>query len=231
MAHATVRLEPATKIGLPSKVRRGLTILAWSGIVVLAAGFVLKYVFHYYLNYTPAAFDVYWARRGGLFLHISGGMLALLTAPWQFFSGLRRRYMNVHRWVGRVFLVGVACGVAGAVYLVATTTFGWAFGFGLLGLASAWITTTAVAWYAILNRQIDLHKEWMIRAYVVTFAFVTFRVFSDYGPTSRLQPTHDLEVTLAWCSWVVPLAITEFILQFRKLRAGILKARAAKLRA
>ena len=33
-----------------------------------------------------------------------------------------------------------------------------------------------------------LHKEWMIRAYVVTFAFVTFRILSDYGPTSRLQP-------------------------------------------
>ena len=71
----------------------------------------------------------------------------------------------------------------------------------------------------------------MIRAYVVTFAFVTFRVFSDYGPTSRLQPVHDLEVTVAWSCWVVPLAITEFILQFRKLRTGILKAREAKLRA
>jgi len=39
---------------------------------------------------------------------------------------------------------------------------------------------------------------WMTRAYIVTFGFVTFRVFDDYGPTSRLKPENDLGITLAW---------------------------------
>ena len=108
MVHATVGLQPATRIGLPTKVGRDLIVLAWCGIVALAVGFVLKYVFHYYLNYNPTVFYGCWPRRGGSFLHITGGMLALLTAPWQFFTGLRRRYMNVHRWIGRVFLLGAA---------------------------------------------------------------------------------------------------------------------------
>ena len=64
----------------------------------------------------------------------------------------------------------------------------------------------------------------MIRAYVVTFAFVTFRVFSDYGPTSHLKPANDLAITLAWACWVVPLFIAELILQWRRMHKSPLKS-------
>src|SRR6266487_1346600 len=68
-------------------------------------------------------------------------------------------------------------------------------------------STTAMAYYAIRKRMIEIHKEWMIRAYVVTLAFVTFRVFSDDGPTSHLKPPDHLFITLCWACWVVPLFI------------------------
>jgi len=150
-------------------------------------------------------------------------MVALLTAPWQFFTGLTGNRMNVHRYTGRVFLGGVTASVIGATYLAFTTTFGWAFGFGLLGLAAAWASTTGMAYYAIRKGLVEIHKEWMVRAYVVTFAFVTFRVFSDFGPTSHLKPPGDLAITLAWASWVVPLFITELILQLRRMRKALPK--------
>jgi hypothetical protein len=59
----------------------------------------------------------------------------------------------------------------------------------------------------------------MVRAYVVTFAFVTFRVLNDYGPTSHLQPDGDRIVTLGWISWVLPLLVTEVVLQLRRMRS------------
>ena len=58
----------------------------------------------------------------------------------------------------------------------------------------------------------------MTRAYIVTFAFVTFRVFNDYGPTSHLKPGNDRAITLAWACWVVPLFIYELVLQLRRIR-------------
>src|SRR5271165_2960659 len=148
MAHAALPVSHDSSLNL-SKVRRAATILAWTAILTLAVGFVLKYVFHYYLHYDAASFDPYWPRRGGLLLHISGGTLALLTGPWQFWSGLRQKHLQIHRWTGRLFLLGVSIGVTGATYLALTTTFGWAFGFGLLGLAAAWSTTAGMAYYAI----------------------------------------------------------------------------------
>jgi len=112
-------------------------------------------------------------------------------------------------------------GVTGAVGLAMTTTYGWAFAVGLMGLASAWLVTTGMAYYTIRNGLVALHKEWMIRAYVVTFAFVFFRVLSDYGPTSRLQPDNDKSITISWACWVLPLAATEMIFQVRRMQAAL----------
>jgi uncharacterized membrane protein len=220
MAHATVSTPVGTPIGR-SPVIRAATVLAWAAILTLAVGFVLKYVFFYYRHYDAASFDTYWPRRGWLLLHISGGMLALLMGPWQFWTGLRQKHLSIHRWTGRLFLTGVAMGAVGAVGLSVMSPYGWAFATGLMGLASAWLVTTGTAYYTIRKGMVALHKEWMIRAYVVTFAFVTFRVLSDYGPTSRLQPENDKAITIAWACWVVPLAITEMVFQLRRIRSTL----------
>lgn len=219
MAHATVSVPVSSGAG-NSKTKLAATVLAWTGIIGIAVAFVVKYVLFYYRHYDAASFDVYWMRRGWLFLHINGGTLALLTGPWQFWTGLRQKHLAIHRWTGRLFLAGVVMGVVGAVGLSVTSTYGWAFAVGLMGLASAWVVTTGMAYYSIRKGLVALHKEWMIRAYVVTFAFVFFRILSDYGPTSRLQPENDRSITIAWACWVVPLAVTEMIFQLKRVRVA-----------
>jgi hypothetical protein len=57
----------------------------------------------------------------------------------------------------------------------------------------------------------------MIRAYVVTFAFVFFRILSDYSPMSRLRPENDRDIIITWVCWVVPLAVTEMVFQIRRM--------------
>jgi hypothetical protein len=201
-------------------------VIAWVALLIVAIAFVLKYVFRYYLHYNQAAFTDpnqgaanYWAMRAWLLMHMTGGMVALLTGPWQFWTGFRARYIRLHRWTGRIFLCAVAIGSVGAFRMAIGTTFGWAFGFSLIGLAVAWVSTAGMAYYAILKRRIQIHKEWMVRAYVVTFAFVTFRLLNDYGPTSHLQPDNDQAITIGWACWALPLLVTEVILQLRHLRS------------
>lgn len=202
-------------------------VLGSSLILMTAIAFVLRYVFRYYLHYSEAAYTDplkgaanYWAMRGWLLMHMSGGMVALLTGPWQFWTGFRTRYARLHRITGRVFLFGVGIGCVGAFRMATSTTFGWAFGFALLALATAWFSTAAMAFYAILKGNVQTHKEWMVRAYVVTFAFVTFRVLNDYYPGPRLQPDGDRAITVGWASWVLPLLFTEIILQLRRMRSA-----------
>lgn len=219
-----------SKLTLSKKSVPKLTakLVASGAILAIAIAFVLKYVFRYYLNYNQAAFTDplrgapnYWAHRGWLLVHMTGGLTALLTGPWQFWTGFRVRYARLHRWTGRVFLMGVALGSVGAYHMAVVTTFGWAFGCSLLALATAWVTTEGMAYYTILKRRIVVHKEWMVRAYVVTFAFVTFRLLNDYGPTSHLQPDNDRAITIGWACWALPLLFTEVILQLRRMSSPV----------
>jgi len=203
------------------RIRVTATWLAWGSIIALAVGFVFKYVLFYYRHYDAASFDTYWPRRTWLFLHINGGTLALLMGPFQFWSGLRQRYLAIHRWTGRLFLIGVAMGIVGAVGMAIMAVGTWAFEVGLMGLASSWLVTTAMAYYSIRKGLVALHKEWMIRAYVVTFAFVFFRILSDYTPMAGLRPEADRDITIAWACWVVPLAVTEMIFQLKRVQAAV----------
>jgi uncharacterized membrane protein len=187
---------------------------------VLAVGvvFVAKYVFRYYLNYNPAEFDPYWSRRAILLVQITSGMVALLIGPFQFSRRLRQRNLQLHRMLGRTYLIAVLCGSLAGMGLAVTTTFGVIWGFSLFCLALAWITCGAMAFYAIKLRQIAVHQEWMVRTYIVTFGFVTFRLLNDYGPTSRLGAPGQRQDVYIWASWVVPLMAAEVIMQLRRMR-------------
>ena len=195
-----------------------LTAAAWTLVCLLAAGFIYKYVVHYYLHFDAKSFDVYWPRRTGLLAHVTAGTAALALGPLQFWTGLKAMLPRLHRWTGRLYLLAVAVGAAAGLYMAATTTFGWPFGLGLAMLDVAWISTTAVAYVAILNGAVALHRRWVVRSYVVTFAFVIFRLVQDWLPTSQIKPPQDLAVADAWGCWVIPLMITIVIQELRDIR-------------
>jgi len=198
-----------------------------AAILSVAVVFVFNYVFPLYLHYNEAAYNEaapnHWSLRGWLLMHMTAGTVTLLTGPLQFWTGFRRRYARLHRWMGRLFLGGVAVGSVSAYRMAIGTALGWGFGFALLVMATAWFTSAAMAFYAIVRGRVQIHKEWMARTYVVTSAFVTIRVLNDYYPGDRL-PTSDRAVTYAWASWVLPLLFTELILQLRRMRSSVSSA-------
>ena len=108
-------------------------------------------------------------------------------------------------------MAAVAVGSAVGLYMAVATQGGWAYEAGLAMLALAWASCTGVAWAAILRGAVALHRRWMVRAYVVTFAFVTYRLVADVLPTAQLKPASDLAIADAWGCWSVPLLITVLV--------------------
>jgi hypothetical protein len=128
--------------------------------------------------------------------------------------------MTVHRALGVAYMSSIAFSSIAAFYLATHTTFGWIFGAGLTCLGIAWIVTTGLALVSIRRRLIAQHKEWMIRSYVVTFAFVNFRIVTSVLQAAGIG-TFQEQLTLAsWVCWAVPLLITEAVLQGRKILAA-----------
>ena len=158
----------------------------------------------------------YWPRRGWLLTHIAGGLIALLTGPVQLWLGLHNVKMDVHRKLGFVYIAGMAIGSVGAIGLALQTEGGLIFGSGLFFLAMAWLATTSLAFMAIKKNLIEQHKEWTIRSYVVTFAFVTFRV-GQVALTGRGVALSTAIGVMAWACWAVPLLLTETVIQGRKI--------------
>jgi len=158
----------------------------------------------------------YWPRRGWLLIHIAGGLIALLTGPVQLWLGLHNVKMNVHRNLGFVYIAAIVVGSIGAIGLAFQTDGGLIFGSGLFFLAMAWITTTSLAFMAIKKNLIDQHKEWTIRSYVVTFAFVTFRA-GQVAMTGRGIELQTAIGIMAWACWAIPLLMTEAVIQGKKI--------------
>jgi uncharacterized membrane protein YozB (DUF420 family) len=191
--------------------------------LAVAAGLVLWFIVHRaipYSSFDAATYtDYYWPRRFGLVPHIAGGMVAILVALAQLWLGLTGRTGVMHRTLGRIYLGAVVVGSAGAFYLVVTIgSQQFAYASGLFGLASAWLITTSMGYLSIRHRAIEQHREWMIRSFVVAFAFVTFRLFDK--PLIAWNVAKDTEIwtMMAFACWAVPLLVTEPLLQLRKIR-------------
>ena len=108
---------------------------------------------------------------------ILGALIALIIGPFQFWKGFRDRYMITHRWMGRIYLIAILIGSIASTYLAWTSALQihWTWALALQGLAFAWIITSGMAYFSVRRKRIQEHREWMIRSYAVTFAFITFR--------------------------------------------------------
>jgi hypothetical protein len=212
---ATATLDPAAPSTRPThRGTRILLSLAMVAALIFIAGAALPY-----FTLDQDRFAGYWPRRWWLLLHISAGMIALLSGPFQVWLGITDRKPQLHRRLGLVYITSVLVGSAAAVYLSLNTDFGWMFAAGLLGLAGAWLTTTGLAFLAIKRQLYDQHKEWMIRSYVTTTAFVSFRIIFLGLTTAGVGTLTEQLAISSWTCWAFPLVITEAVLQGRKILA------------
>ena len=199
---------------------RTLVIAILGSLALIALWFIATRALPY-ANYSPASYSDYlWPRRWGLIPHVLGGLVALTTGVVQLWLGLTNRTATLHRTLGRVYGSAILVGSAGGYYLALTIPArDVAYAVGLFMLRTAWIITTSMAIVAIRRRNVIQHREWMLRSYTVTFAFVTFRLFADALGRLQLASVDDASTIMAWACWAVPLLLVEPLIQLRKLRA------------
>jgi uncharacterized membrane protein len=194
-----------------------LAALGWTAVVGLAVFFVATKV-HYLVRFDARSFGPFWGYAGWLVPHVAAGMVALLIGPLQFRTALRQRYRTLHRWSGRLYAVAVLLGATMAVVMLTRTHLaGMPYRLGLGGLAVAWVGTTGLAVAAIRRGNVPQHREWMVRSYVVTFAFVTFRIIHRVTTSAVPGSLEQVATIAAWACWAVPLLFAEFAIQGRKV--------------
>lgn len=126
----------------------------------------------------PAAdLDTHFANRRAItLLHIVPGALFMVLGPLQFIGSLRRRYPQVHRWSGRIFLTAsVIIGVTGLMMAAGNTVGGWDEKSAIFLFGSFFLFALGKALWHAMQREFATHREWMIRGYGVGLAVATIR--------------------------------------------------------
>jgi uncharacterized membrane protein len=120
-----------------------------------------------------------------MWAHGLPGAIALLLGMLQFSIRLRKRYLRLHRVLGRIYVgcVAISAPVAVAVAVALPTP-------TLLPAsmiqATGWLVTTATALYCVRTGRIQQHREWMTRSYPFAMVFVVARVILAIPAVDRM---------------------------------------------
>lgn len=212
-------MEQTSLTSSHTKPKSYLKLIGWTFLIMFGGKFVIKDALPYF-EFDPEIFGRFLQVKWSLIGHISGGILAIVIGPFQFWKAFRTKYNKAHRTLGIIYLVAILIGSISATYLAWTTALAihWTWSIALQGLAFVWICTVAMAYRAVRLHRYKIHREWMIRSYVVTFGFVTFRWLNELAASFELGNFIERGPTIGWICWTIPLFITEIVLQWNKKR-------------
>jgi uncharacterized membrane protein len=156
---------------------------------------------------------VYTAHLAFLMVHIIFSMLAILIGPFQFLPGLRKgRLLKVHRWLGRAYLLSVLLGGLSGLYMAQFAYGGIITELGFGTLACLWLYTGYRAYRDIRNKNIEGHREWMIRNYALTLAGLMLRVWVPLSIPTGIDFAMAYRF-IGWLCWVPNLFVAEWIVR------------------
>jgi uncharacterized membrane protein len=190
----------------------------------LLLGAILYYVrrdaLHYLFHYTPDSYKSFWPIRILIGIHVAFAITMISLGPLQFWMGFRMRYLTLHTWCGRIFLVTGAYVACTAMYMGLHPRLGGiVYGFGLFLNAVFWVAAASMAYYAIRLGNVQQHKEWMIRTYVLACnGIVGDRILADIPVLTRHIGVDAVNDLSGWVLWTLPLMVAEIVIQMSKLR-------------
>lgn len=150
-----------------------------------------------------------------LLFHAGGGAIALFLGAWNFWGVFRNKYLDLHRWLGRIYLLAVFVGGTAGLYLALTAFGGLPTRIGFSTLAVLWLATAVMAYLRIRQGDVQAHREWVIRSYALTFSAVMLRLWLPLFFSLGFN-FPEAYTTVAWLCWVPNLLVAELIISSRK---------------
>ena len=157
-------------------------------------------------------------------LHVVPGGLFLLLAPLQFVPAIRNRYLRAHRRLGRVLIIAALISGAAGLFFGFYRPIGGvreAVGIALFGV---FLFVSAIrGYFAIRKGQVDVHREWMIRAFATALAISTVRMVVIAVDVARVwanDPRAQFVLSI-WSGWLITLAMAEIWIRYSRGRSSL----------
>ncbi|WOO40704.1 DUF2306 domain-containing protein [Rubellicoccus peritrichatus] len=178
-------------------------LLAWL-ILAGGSGLIAYTSFSYYslgsahsflLENEPFSEGIFF--RISLYLHVIAGCVCLLSTLPQFIRPFLRRWPQVHRWSGKVYVFSILLVLCPTGFYLSLFAKGGLVGKGLfvlLGAATAY--TTWRGFIAIIKGRRHEHVQWIARSFAFASSAITFRVCHVLFHYLSMEPSENYFLSL-----------------------------------
>lgn len=214
--------------------RRWVVPLVVAGCWIIAVFFALTFVRRdawRYVDWSEAVYQRFWPNRWLLAVHVAGAGIALLAGPAQFSKTLRKRLPRVHRIAGWVYVCAVLISTPFAMRLANDSCVACVLPFEVWGFVT--LVFTAIAVMMAIMGNYKAHRDFMIRSYVMMYAFVIVRLDGHLLGTPFELPGpmgFDRGGFVIWYAWVIPLLAVEASIVWFPTVQRVLKRRRGPVR-
>lgn len=205
---------------MPEKLMNKKVKTILRSLLVFMAVAIAGYSFSYlnfnpefgFLSIKPDALkeSLFW--KIAFYLHVSFGGAALISGALQFPERLRNR-LKLHRLLGKAYLAGITVGGLAGFVLSIFAEGGILAKIGFNLLAITWLFTSWMAYQKIRERDIDSHRQWMIRSYAACCAAITLRIILPLETVLLQMDFAQAYPIVAWLCWVPNLLLAEWYIR------------------
>ena len=180
------------------------------------------------VQYIPIDFNVAFLRikqdeialvhyQWAFFVHVYSSIFVLLAGIPQFSNYLRTQYRNLHKTLGKLYIVLVLLLASPSGFVMGYYANGGVYSrISFMLLAILWFYFTLQAFRYIKQGQVDQHRKFMLRSFALTLSAISLRLIK-WGLVTTLElPPMDTYRIVAWAGWVVNLVVVETYLLVSK---------------
>lgn len=140
------------------------------------------------------------------FAHIIFGGISLFIGWRQFGSKFRNKHPQLHRIIGKSYVISVLISSVSAIYMGIYANGGVISSVGFIFLGLVWLITTLTAVAQIRKGNVMKHQQLMIYSYACTFAAVTLRLWYPLLTSVTKDPDNSY-LAVAWLCWLPNLLV------------------------
>ena len=147
------------------------------------------------------------------FTHVYTSIFLMLLGFFQFSKTIKSKYINVHRWSGRVYAVIILFLSGPSGLLMSYHANGGGFSkTAFVILSVLWMSFTFLSVYYVLKKDILNHQKFAIRSFALTLSAISLRLFK-YIIVFLFHPQQmEAYRIVAWLGWTFNLLVAEIII-------------------
>ena len=147
------------------------------------------------------------------YIHVYSAIFVLLAGFTQFHSGILSKQPIIHRNIGKFYVITILFLSAPSGFFIGVFANGGFYSkISFVTLSILWFYFTLRGFLYIKNKNIRLHKAFMLRSFALTFSAITLRFWKVILVYLFHPSPIDVYQIIAWLGWIPNLLIIEYYL-------------------